>query len=167
VTEAVVDAGPLIHLAELGALDVLADLDVLRVANAVWEEVLKHQPAALQDTALKLQRLSPPAPSAELLVLTQALLLARGEVESLCVLEAYAQSWFLTDDAAARLAATQRGYRVHGTIGLLIRSVRRGRRAAGDVLQLLRKVPRQSTLHIRPTLLQEILQTLEREWDPS
>ncbi|MBI1801726.1 MAG: hypothetical protein HYR71_08880 [Chloroflexi bacterium] len=80
-------------------------------------------------------------------------------------MEAYAQSWFLTDDAAARLAATQRGYQVHGTIGLLIRSVRRERRAANDVLQRLRKIPQQSTLHIRPALLQEILQGLEREWD--
>lgn len=33
--EAVLDAGPLIHLAELDALDALSDFD-LRVPDAIW-----------------------------------------------------------------------------------------------------------------------------------
>jgi hypothetical protein len=44
MTEAVLDAGPLIHLAELDALDVLCDFSSLLVPEAVWFEVEHHAP---------------------------------------------------------------------------------------------------------------------------
>ncbi|MBI3392753.1 MAG: hypothetical protein HY039_06145 [Nitrospirae bacterium] len=65
-----------------------------------------------------------------------------------------------TDDAAARLAAEQLGLRVHGTIGILVRSIRRKRRSPQEVVGLLERIPRQSSLHIRPSLLRDILAEL-------
>jgi len=164
MTEAILDAGPLIHLAELDALDVLSDLEILRIPAAVWEEVANHQPKALKFPGLPLQRVVAPVPSAALQTLAQALALDRGEVEALSLLEIYPRAWFLTDDAAARLVAEQRGCEAHGTIGLLIRSVRRGQRPAHEVLDLLRSLPQKSTLHVRPALLDAIIQQLEIEW---
>ena len=41
---AVLDAGPLIHLDELGCLNLLNDLKVLLVPQAVLEEALRHRP---------------------------------------------------------------------------------------------------------------------------
>ncbi|MBI5652277.1 MAG: DUF3368 domain-containing protein [Chloroflexi bacterium] len=79
-------------------------------------------------------------------------------------MELYPRALFLTDDAAARLAAEQRGYAVHGTIGLLIRAVRRGLRSAPEILSLLRVLPQRSTLHLRSSLLNAILARLENEW---
>ena len=164
MTEAILDAGPLIHLAELAALDVLSDLEILRVPPAVWEEVASHQPKALEFPGLPLQQVAAPVPSAALQTLAQALALDRGEVEALSLLEMYPHAWFLTDDAAARLVAEQRGYEAHGTIGLLIRSVRQGQRSAHEVLKLLRSLPQKSTLHVRSALLEAIIQQLEGEW---
>ena len=43
----VADAGPIIHLDELGCLDVLADFDKVYVPEAVWQEVLIHRPLAM------------------------------------------------------------------------------------------------------------------------
>lgn len=57
--------------------------------------------------------------------LVQSLSLDIGEQAALSLLEQHPQAMFLTDDAAARLAATTIGYRVHGTIGILIRAIRR------------------------------------------
>jgi predicted nucleic acid-binding protein len=165
MTEAVLDAGPLIHLAELDALDTLIDLEVLYVAEAVWHEVAAYQPQALEFPGIRLQRIAPLPPSAELQTLALALALDRGEIESLGLMETRPRAWFLTDDAAARLAAEQRGYQVHGTIGMLIRSVRRGQRKPAEVLNLLRTLSERSTLHVRPGLLQTIIQRLEREWN--
>lgn len=71
---------------------------------------------------------------------------------------------FLTDDSAARLAAEHRGIKAHGTIGILIRSVRKGYRTERDVIDLLRDLRSRSTLYVRPSLLAEIIQTLEKEW---
>ena len=120
MTDAVLDAGPLIHLSEIDALDVLSDLGVLRVSNTVWDEVAAHQSQALKHRRLSFQRANVSAPSADLQALAIAFALDRGEVESLGLMETYPAAMFLTDDAAARLVAEQRGYRVHGTIGCLL-----------------------------------------------
>jgi len=45
----VADAGVLIHLDELGALDVLGDYVTVFVPDAVWAEVLHHRPQALEN----------------------------------------------------------------------------------------------------------------------
>lgn len=41
----VCDAGPLIHLDEIGCLDLLEDFDQVLVPRAVWTEVRRHRPA--------------------------------------------------------------------------------------------------------------------------
>lgn len=164
MTDAILDSGPLIHLAELDALDVLRGLETLRVPDAVWREVQKHQPKAVDNLGARLQRVSVSAPSAELQALALALTLDQGETEALVLMEKYPHAWLLTDDAAARLAAQERGYVVHGTLGLLIRSVRREERTPQQVLELLRSIPKHSSLFVRPSLLDKIIQGAEREW---
>jgi predicted nucleic acid-binding protein len=71
----------------------------------------------------------------------------------------------LTDDTAARLAAKELGVAAHGTIGLLIRAVRKNRRDAREIIELLAGIPQRSTLHIRPALLDEIVDDLKRNWN--
>ncbi len=50
----VADAGLLIHLDELDALDVLSDYAAVFVPNAVWLEVQRHRPEALLRTKVNL-----------------------------------------------------------------------------------------------------------------
>jgi predicted nucleic acid-binding protein len=164
MTRAVLDAGPLIHLTELNALDVLGDFEGLDVPPAVWDEVALHQPEALTGARIHLRRVSTTEPSPELQSIARALALDRGELEALAYLETQPKTLFLTDDAAARLAAEQPGYQVHGTIGLLVRSVRRGLYAPPQVLNLLHSIPSRSTLFVRPSLLDAIIRNLEKEW---
>lgn len=45
---AVLDGGPLIHLAELEALDTLIDFSALFIPRAVQEEVECHQPNSIE-----------------------------------------------------------------------------------------------------------------------
>ena len=70
---------------------------------------------------------------------------------------------FLTDDAAARLAAQSLGYRVHGTIGILLRSIRRNRFSYSQAIERLLAIPLKSSLHIRPSLLNGIIERLQKE----
>lgn len=163
MTDAVADAGPLIHLAELGALDVLRDF-ALYVPNAVWEEAARHQPDVFSITGFNITRVTAPEPSAELRTIAQALTLDRGELEALALLATMPQAMFLCDDAAARLAAEEHEYRVHGTLGLLIRSARRGHRSSQEILKLLKEIPGRSTLYLRVDLLASIVRQLEDEW---
>jgi len=73
---------------------------------------------------------------------------------------------FLTDDAAARLVATKLGYNVHGTIGILIRAIRRDLMEAEEVIGTLKRIPLKVTLHIKPSLLKEVISRVEREFEP-
>jgi predicted nucleic acid-binding protein len=132
----------------------------------VAEEVSQHQPAALRHRGLALQRVTVPAPTASLQTLARLLALDRGEVEALSIMEAHPQAVLLTDDSAARLAAEQRGYVTHGTIGILIRGARRRQRTPQQLLALLESLPLKSTLHIRASLLQEIIHELQAELLP-
>jgi predicted nucleic acid-binding protein len=166
-SEAILDAGPLIHLTELEALDAIGDFSDLFVPQGVWEEVAHHQPGALKCPGIRLQEVSAPLPSPSLLALGRALSLDKGEMEALSLMDLHPRAILLTDDSAARMAAEHRGVRAHGTIGLLIRSVRTGRRTRNEVIDLLKHLRERSTLHIRPSLLAEIIQDLEKEWNSS
>ena len=78
-------------------------------------------------------------------------------------MQSYPHAILLTDDAAARLAAATLGYQVHGTIGILIRAIRRQQKSKEEILTILRGLPDLSTLHIRPGLLKEIVSWVEQE----
>jgi predicted nucleic acid-binding protein len=161
VATVVCDAGPLIHLDELDCLPLLADFETVWVPQQVWQEVARHRPQALTHADVSLQ-------SIEVVISTQstfqalikALALDLGEQAALTLMQQQPLAIFLTDDAAARLAATTLGYRVHGTIGILLRAIRRGQRTQAEVLKLLQELPRRSSLHLRADLLQEIINQL-------
>jgi len=164
MSEAVLDAGPLIHLAELQALDVLGDFSQLYVPAAVRQEVLTYQSKLFEMSSLPFHDVKLRYISSDLRTLARIFSLDRGEIEALSFMEEHPTAIFLTDDAAARLAAERQGYKVHGTIGLLIRAVRQGIRSPSETVQLLKDLPRLSSLHIRPVLLSEIINRLEAEW---
>ena len=160
----VCDAGPIIHLDELDSLPLLADFDRILIPEQVWREVERYRPEALTQSGLPLQKIPvviSTQPAFQTLV--QTLSLGLGEQAALSLMSDYPQAIFLTDDAAARLTAVTLGHRIHGTIGILLRAVRRQQRTRQEILASLRNLPSQSTLHIRPGLLQEIIVTLENQ----
>lgn len=162
----VCDAGPLIHLDELNSLALLADFQKVLVPDAVWLEVEYHRPEALTRPELLLMRASSSTPVQEPLVaLAQALSLDAGEIEALALMVEHPDAMFLTDDAAARLAANRRDFNVHGSLGILIRAIRRNQRSPEEVVTLLRDIPRRSSLHIRPDLLADIIDRVEAEYE--
>jgi predicted nucleic acid-binding protein len=160
----VADAGPLIHLDELASLDVLRDFAEVFVPNAVWLEVQHHRPQALQQAGVKLVHLPPPAPSAKINALTAIYTLHHGEREALALCLDQAINVLLTDDTAARLAAKSLNITTHGTLGLLIRAVRQELCTSSEVLELLAAIPQQTSLHIRPSLLNEVIARVKAEW---
>jgi len=117
----VADAGPLIHLDELSALDVLRDYSSVLVPDAVWKEVHHHRPQALKQTNVKLLRQTAPPSSAKIKAITSLYTLHHGEREALTLCLSHSINTLITDDTAARLAAKTLNIKAHGTLGLLIR----------------------------------------------
>ena len=162
---AVLDAGPLIHLDELGRLLLLNDFKQLLVPQAVLNEALRHRPALrLIDLGI-LEVISEPSPPipANLQKLADDFGLHAGERAALSVLQARGGHFLLSDDAAARTVALAIGFRTHGTIGLILRSCRRGKISKDEMLQLLRELPTRTTLHLRKELLASIIATATAE----
>jgi len=161
----VADAGPLIHLDELDSLDVLSDYAAVLVPNAVWLEVLSHRPQALQSSTVNLIRQLVPTPSAKIDALSAIYTLHHGEREALLICLNHSVNTLLSDDTAARLAAKSLSIASHGTLGLLIRAARQQSRTPTEVLALLALIPQQTTLHIRPSLLNEVIERVKLEWN--
>lgn len=160
--DVVCEAGPLNHLHELGCLDLLADFHSVLVPEQVWQEVEHHRPGALGPSNLSVQRTAVVlSESGSFQALVRALALDVGEQAALSLMMLHPDAVLLTDDAAARLAAEVLGYRVHGSIAILLRAIRRRKGTAHEVLSILRELPARSSLHIRRILLQEIIATVE------
>lgn len=159
----VCDAGPLIHLDQLDSLDLISDFDPLLVPEEVWAEVLHHRPRALPRPFLP-GPVTAGVPDADTRALTRAFSLDAGEAACLALLGNRKGALFLTDDSAARLVAGHLGIEAHGTLGLLIRSVRKGTRTPDQVLRVLEELPARSTLHVSSKLRAELQAMLRKEW---
>jgi len=162
----VCDAGPLTHLDELGCLDLLADFQTVFVPEQVWQEVEHHRPGALERSDMEIERASVVlSENAPFQTLVRALALDLGEQAALSLMERHSEAILLTDDAAARLAAEALSYQVHGSIGILLRAIRRQQRTPHEVLSILRDLPVQCSLHIRPDLMKRIIADVEKGID--
>lgn len=87
-----------------------------------------------------------------------------GEIAALSFMARESGFMFLTDDAAARLVATRLGHKVHGTIGVLIRGIRKSQMSPEEVIAKLNQIPSHSTLHIKHSLLEEIIDRVTNEY---
>jgi len=163
--KAVFDAGPIIHLDELNCLDLLCDFQEILLPDNVWREVNQHRPPALNRSDLSLVRLSKKYPVSETLnTMCRIFSLDAGEIEALAIMEKNPKAMFFTDDASARLVAEQMGFKVHGTIGILVRSIRRGQMKPEQVLRILTDIPLKTTLHIKASLLEEVILKIKNEF---
>ena len=163
---AICDAGPVIHLDELNCVDLLCDFQEIILADTVWEEVKHHRPTALKNTDIPFIRSPREFPKDEILrTMSRIFSLDAGETEALAIIEKNPDAMFLTDDASARLVAEQIGFKVHGTIGIIVRSIRRGQMNPEQVLRILTEIPFKSSLYIKPSLLEEIILKIKNEFN--
>ena len=162
----VCDAGPIIHLDELGCGNLFQDFKEVLLTEAVWNEIISNRPAGWNRTDLPFVRKSNCVPvGEELNTLCRVFSLHRGEVSALGIMEKNPGALFLTDDCAARLVAGKMGYNVHGTIGILLRAIRRDILKPSEVLNLLSELPQRSSLYIRYSLLNEIILKLKNQFN--
>lgn len=157
----IADAGPLIHLDELDSLEILSDFGEIIVPDAVWHEVEHHRPQAMRNKEVSLIHKDVINFSPQVYALSPLYTLHLGEQEALHLCLEHKNSLLLTDDTAARLAAKNIGVAAHGTLGVLVRAIRQKSRSKSEILTLLRAIPAKTTLHIRASLLEEVIKDVE------
>jgi predicted nucleic acid-binding protein len=166
VSKIICDAGPVIHLDELGSIELLSDFIEVIVPEAVWEEIARNRPSALNYKKLT-KVVVPSSDDIEFLSIIRAFSLDKGERAALAFMRDELKAIFLTDDSAARLAAVQMGMKVYGTIGVLIRAIRRGQKTPKEIVALLQSIPEKSTLYIRAELLSGIIDRIKKDMNLS
>jgi predicted nucleic acid-binding protein len=160
------EAAPLIHLDELGALDLMGAFSQVYVPEAVWAEVVARRAPALRREGVRLQRVAMSRePDEAFRVLVRALSLDTGVQQAFDLARQHAPAVLIADDAAARLAARTVGLRVYGTLGLLMRAARLRQRTPKAVLGLLERLPSRCSLRLRPGLLESAIEHFKIEHD--
>jgi predicted nucleic acid-binding protein len=162
IRKVVLDAGPIIHLDEIGCLNLLSDFDEPLVPESVWKEIEHHRPSAFQKTEVSFIKTNIGIGKTEQ-VLSNAFNLDAGEKEALSLCIQHAGSILLTDDTAARLAAKTLNIRSYGTIGILLRAIRRKQLKPIEVIRYLEQIPLTSTLFIKKSFLNEIIDVVKKE----
>ena len=115
------DTGPLLHLIEADALELLKCIGELHIPQSVELEISHfhekwfiEKPTWITKIFLESHFVD------ESLAWQQAGLLDVGEVQSIALFRPIEADWFLTDDASARLVAQSLGIEVHGSLGVVL-----------------------------------------------
>ena len=163
-TVVVCDAGPLIHLDEVGCLQLMADFKKVIVPYGVQREVNNHRRISFKEPDIAWSLVKAIFPLEQSInTICNLFSLDTGEMEALSLLNNEPDSIFLTDDAAARIVATRLGYQVHGTIGVLVRAIRRKLLQPEEVTDALQRIRDVSTLYIKDSLLQEVMSKIMQD----
>ncbi|HYG73630.1 MAG TPA: hypothetical protein VEK08_01255 [Planctomycetota bacterium] len=160
----VADAGPIIHLHEICSLELLTLFDSVLVPDQVWDECTAHNrvpTAELQEVGCVTRYQIGSAEVDAFAQLKRINNLHGGERSALALCEKSGAKIILTDDLAVRNIAGTLKLTPIGTLGIVFRACRDGRKTIEQGKQLILQLEGKSTLFVTPGLVQFALQQLD------
>jgi len=152
---AVSDAGPLIHLAEIDSLELLLTFDTLLVPETVYEEVdAGGVPDGLADLSYELVEADESRIGAEELDTGERAAIAVAKDRGVVL---------LTDDLAAREAASDADLEVHGSIGIVALGYGRGLLDRDEAASRMRRLQRETSLFVTDAVVERGIQMLDEQ----
>ena len=149
---AVADTGPLIHLDEIDALQLLSAVDGLLIPQTVYEELEAGTvPSALSHLEYELVEAEETETIADL---------DPGETAALAV-ASERSAVLLTDDLAARDAAEDVNVEVHGSIGVIVLAYTRGELTKSKAAELMRALQTETSLFITDAVVERGITLLD------
>jgi predicted nucleic acid-binding protein len=150
---AVSDAGPLIHLAEIDSLELLSTFDTLLVPEAVYEEVeAGGVPDRLADLSYELVDAGGSRAGTEELDAGERAAIAVAEERGIVL---------LTDDLAARQAASDVGVEVHGSVGIIALGYGSGLLDRDEAAARMRALQRETSLFVTDAVVERGIRMLD------
>ncbi|WP_144796799.1 nucleic acid-binding protein [Halorubrum depositum] len=150
---AVSDAGPLIHLAEIGSPELFAAFDTLLVPETVYNEVeTGGVPDELDALSYELVEADGSRVGAEELDAGERAAIAVAEDRGIVL---------LTDDLAAREAASDAGVEVHGSIGVIALGYGRGLFDRDEAASRMRALQRETSLFVTEAVVERGIRMLD------
>jgi len=153
--EAVADSGPLIHLSEIGCLQLLSLFDRLYVPNAVWFETVERDRLSERElsSATNIQRHTLSHGHVEQFITKYKIAgLHSGEQECLLLAQEKSIAILLTDDMAVRDAAKQLDLIPVGSLGVVIKAYTRGQILLEDAEKYIGNLYSVSSLFVTRTI---------------
>lgn len=118
----VCDTGPLLHLNEAGAIQLLKPAGKILIPPIVAAELKRNAPSWKLPKWINSQQLDR-APNNQALEWTRTGTIDAGEASAIGLALQVRSNWLLTDDANARYFAESLGLEVHGSVGVLLWAV--------------------------------------------
>ena len=163
VEPAVADAGPIIHLSEIGSLSLLRIFKRLHVPDAVWSEAIEAGRVRATDVLAlgNVQRHTIPRTEVTHFVHEHCVLdLHAGERECLFLCQQISVSFLLTDDLAVRRAAKSLGLTPVGSLGVVVKAYRLGHVSLAEAEPLIAGLYDVSTLFVTRAIVELAIEQL-------
>lgn len=156
------DTGPILHLLEAEALDLLSGFGSILIPMAVNEELinLRNDWINIKPAWLHILPLEEPYLHQSIL-LEQLEIIDYGESQAISLIHQTHADMFFTDDATARVYAQSVGIEVHGSIGIILSSAVQKRLTKSETIVLMDKVSK-SSLWISTKVLHEAYQAVNK-----
>lgn len=144
----VTDTGPLLHLHQVGVVDLIANLGEVHVTPQVWSELQRHAPDFRRTESPSWLKFIIPSEAAhqQATEWRQARLLDAGEAEALAYAKEIHADLFLSDDTAARIMGESLGVHVRGSLGVVLYLAATGVLGQSKAVKVLEDLEHQSTL---------------------
>jgi predicted nucleic acid-binding protein len=162
---AVTDAGPLIHLTEIGCLHILSIFGNLHVPDAVWSETVECARTSGEDllTLSKVERHKIPQNDITRFVEKNNLKdLHSGECECLYLCRQTGVPILLTDDLAVREAAKRMKLVPVGSLGIVAKAYRQRKISMADAQRHILNLYEVSSLFVTKVIVEMAIEQLEK-----
>ena len=156
--QVVCDTGPILHLHEVGALDLLQRVGEITIPPVVAEELERLVPNSRPLWIAVRDLVKNPVGWRDWV---EAGVLDPGEAQALGLVLEIGATWFLTDDTAARLVASRLKIEVHGSLGVVLWAVATKHLSGEDAAAVLEALFL-SSLWISPRVQSEARRALVR-----
>jgi len=165
VNIAVSDAGPLIHLSEIGCLSLLRIFETIHIPNAVWSETVGQNRVPKDDILLlgNIQQHSLTQYEVIQFIQKNGLdELQDGERECLCLCQKIDVSVLLTDDMAVREKAFRLNLTPVGALGIVVRAYRLRHISLDNAKRHITDLYDVSSLFVTHTIVEMVIEQLEK-----
>jgi predicted nucleic acid-binding protein len=162
VMNIVSDTGPLLHLYEAQALNLLKLIGKVHIPKAVDIEMDRHEVKWLSQRPEWILVDILTSPHDKMAIAWQQVgLLDPGEAEAIALTQQIKTDWFLTDEALARLLGRSLGLEVHGSLGVVLWAAALGHLTRSEAEAILDRL-RNSSLWVSTRVFAEAKATLDR-----
>ena len=165
IDKAISNSGPLIHLAQINAFEILNTIKNILIPDEVFREVCSFPlPGAKhvrESKIIKVKQLTPKSKDLAKII-SERYSLGLGEAESVSLAIQEKIKLFLTDDLEARFVAKRLGLKPHGTIGLVLRSYKTGFIKKEKAIKIIEDIHKKSSLFLTSDLVNYIIKKIKK-----